>query len=154
MKVLVVEDEKPLSTAIKTALEKRGYSVTVVDNGHDAIQTIISLRPDIVLLDIILPGLSGWEIIEKIRKNSSIADTKIIVMSNLDAPARQSEFKRSGAIDYLVKQNSTLATICQRVALVLEPVNKVDSLLGDKNNQDPDLNASLQDISITNKQNI
>lgn len=148
--ILLIEDEKPLSNALKIALEKNNYNITVVDNGKDALAAIENIRPDLVLLDIVLPELSGWDIMVAVKKNPKISKTKIIVFSNLDSPARLAEFKRYGAIDYLVKSTTTLNEICHRVELVLGSAETVSTLLQSKHQKDTD-NTTLNEISKNQK---
>lgn len=112
--ILIIEDETSLSAPIAQALEKANYMVYVESNGAKAVDAVKQYKPELILLDIMLPGKTGWDIIELIGK-----EHKVIIMSNLDSATREYEFMNSGALDYLVKANNSLADIVKKVQSVL-----------------------------------
>ena len=113
-KIQIIEDEASLSTPLKAVLEKSGYTVFVEPHGDKAVDAVKEHNPDLVLMDIILPGKTGWDIIESIGK-----DYKVIAMSSLDSPEREYELISKGAIAYLVKPNTSLDEILKLVEAAL-----------------------------------
>lgn len=112
--IQIIEDEPSLSSPVKSALQKAGYEVFVEANGDQATLAVKAHKPDLVLLDIMLPGKTGWEIIDEIGK-----DFRVVIMSNLDSPTREIDFKNKGASDYIVKSNISLKDIVARVNKIL-----------------------------------
>lgn len=112
--IQIIEDEPSLSTPIQSALEKAGYEVFVEATGDKAVDAVKLHKPSLVLLDIMLPGKTGWDIIEDIGK-----EYKVIIMSNLDTMDRKLDFMDKGALDYLVKSNISLAEILKKVKAVI-----------------------------------
>ena len=80
-KILIVEDEPGVVAAIRFLMEQQGYVVWVAEKGEDALDLISKNKPHLVLLDIMLPGLSGWEVCEMIRLNSDYRDVKIVFLT-------------------------------------------------------------------------
>lgn len=99
-KIIIIEDEKPISQVLKAYLTKEGFSVIQCYRGDEAIETIMKEKPDLILLDVMLPGRSGWEILEEVRsKNLS----PVIMLTALgDVPDRLKGFSQ-GADDYISK---------------------------------------------------
>ncbi len=114
-KIQIIEDEESLSSPLKAILEKEGYTVLLEADGAKAVDAVKTNKPDLVLLDIMLPGKTGWDIIESIGK-----DYKVIVMSSLDSPEREFDIISKGAIAYLVKPNTSLDDILKLVRTALE----------------------------------
>ncbi|MGE5629302.1 MAG: response regulator [Solirubrobacterales bacterium] len=102
-KILVVEDEAHIRELISFNLKNQGYNIIETDNGMDAIKIIKETNPDLVLLDIMLPGIDGFEVCKEVRRNSEVSDTPIIMLT-----AKGEEFDRVlglelGADDYVTK---------------------------------------------------
>lgn len=103
-RILVVEDEAPIADILKFSLEREGYEVLVADDGNEALQRFASSDPQLVLLDVMLPGLDGFGVCREIRKTSAVP---IIMLT-----ARESEVDKVlglelGADDYVTKPFST-----------------------------------------------
>lgn len=119
--VLVVEDEPALQEAVKIKLEKEGVNVLTADTGEDALIVLEANRPDLVWLDILLPGINGIEVLEKIRENPKLKNLPAVIVS---VSGGQEKIKRAfslGVVDYLVKSEYTIDVI----------VGKVKNLLND-----------------------
>src|ERR1700738_3841125 len=113
--ILVVDDEREIVRALHRALKAHGYSVHTASNGEEAVEVATSLRPDLVLLDLLLPGMSGLEVCRRMRAESNVP---IIVLSVKDAERDKVEALDLGADDYVAKPfgiDEVLARI--RVAL-------------------------------------
>ncbi len=103
MRILVVDDDVDLSELIKTKLQSEGHQVGVVHSGETAFETAKSFKPDIVLLDIMLPGVTGYQICRKIRRDPEIYKTAILILTALGEEPEMLHGLEQGADDYLVK---------------------------------------------------
>ncbi|MDX1707601.1 MAG: response regulator [Desulfobacterales bacterium] len=101
--ILIVEDEPGVVVAIQFLMEQQGYSVLMAEKGEDALDLIYQYKPDLILLDIMLPGMSGWEVCENIRLNPDFRNIKIVFIT---ARGDESEVARGlalGANAYIIK---------------------------------------------------
>jgi two-component system alkaline phosphatase synthesis response regulator PhoP len=119
IKILVVDDEKAIAKAMQIKLQKLGYEATAVFDGGTAIKELETGQYVLVLLDLMMPVVDGWDVLKAILEKK--IKVKVIITSNLS----QEEDKRAalelGAIDFLVKSDSTLASIAEKVKSYLEP---------------------------------
>lgn len=115
-KVLLVEDEQTLQDMYHIKLEKEGFTVVTAGDGATAIELAKKENPDIILLDVILPKMDGFAVLEQIRKVKPLAKTPIIMLTNLGQKEDIAKGKKFGATDYLVKANTTPADIANKVA--------------------------------------
>lgn len=117
--ILVVEDETFLVKIYSVKLKKEGYDVDIATDGEQAVSKAAELKPDLILLDLILPKLNGFEALEQIRKHPELKKTPVIVLSNL---GQEEDIKRAeslGADDYLVKANFSIQDVVQKIKGVL-----------------------------------
>lgn len=120
-KILIVEDDQFLRDLLKTKLEKENFEVTSAIDGPGGIEKIVSTLPDVMLLDIILPGIDGFEVLKRIRthSNAQVAKTPIILLSNLGQEADIEKGKALGANNYLIKSNFTIDEIIEKLRTLL-----------------------------------
>lgn len=120
-KVLIIEDDKFLSELISTKLDKEGYGIALAGDGEAGYKKIEEYKPDIVLLDIMLPGMDGFEVLEKIKKHTdqSLKDIPVIILSNFGQESKIERGLKLGAVDYLVKANFTTGEIVDKIKKVL-----------------------------------
>lgn len=111
--VLIVEDEKPLSHALEMKLKNQGFSTKVVVNGQEAIKELKETKYDLVLLDLIMPVMDGFAVLEEMRNQK--LNVPVIVLSNLGQEEDRAKTKSLGAVDYFVKSNTPIAEILKRV---------------------------------------
>lgn len=102
MKILLVEDSKPIRLANESALHKAGYEVLTAEDGETALQLARENKPDLILLDMILPKLSGPEVLRQLKKDPATAEIAVVVLSSLSEKNRQ-KLMQDGAEDYLEK---------------------------------------------------
>jgi DNA-binding response OmpR family regulator len=114
-KILVIEDDKFLRELIVQKLLKEGYETTEAVDGEEGIQRVAKDKPDIVLLDIILPGIDGFEVLRRVRENEEIRDIPIIILSNLGQQDDVEKGMELGAKDYLVKAEFTPTEIVEKI---------------------------------------
>ncbi len=121
IKVLLVEDDVFLGDICSKKLVKEGYTVYRAIDGMQALEVAKSIKPNIILLDIILPAIDGFQILNEIRtsKEKELASTPIIMLSNLGQDDDIKKAKEMGANDYLVKAHFTTEEIAEKIKSVL-----------------------------------
>ena len=112
-KILILEDEKPLAHALLLKLTHEGYDVVIMDNGETGISTLEKEKFDLVLCDLIIPGMDGFEILEKIKTKK--LNVPVIVMTNLNQEEDRKRAYDLGALDFFVKSNNTLSQIVEGI---------------------------------------
>lgn len=126
--IVIVEDQESLAEIYKTRLELIGYKCAVASDGIQALVEIEKNRPQLVLLDLMLPKLSGEQILKVMRSSDWGEDIKVIIISNLneaDAPAGLRELRIEG---YVVKANLTDDQVDQIVGAILKPLGQTESI--------------------------
>jgi DNA-binding response OmpR family regulator len=121
--ILIVDDEPSIVVPIQFLMEQQGYSVVIAENGHDALDLIYKYNPDLILLDIMLPGIDGYEVCEIVRLNPKLRGIKIIFLT---AKGREVEIAKGlalGADAYITKPFSN-AELVAKVKMVLENINE------------------------------
>ena len=119
-KVLIIEDDKFLSELISTKLDKEGYAVEIALDGESGYKKAVETQPDIVLLDIMLPGIDGFEVLEKIKKEPATKNLPVIILSNFGQEDKVERGLALGAQDYLVKANFTTGEIVDKIKATLQ----------------------------------
>lgn len=112
-KVLIADDEPNIVTSLEFLMERSGYTVRVARNGEEALQLIGAFEPDLILLDVMLPLRSGFEVCQKIRENAAWQQIKIVMLT---AKGRDSEVTKGlalGADLYITKPFSTKELLAQ-----------------------------------------
>jgi len=118
-KILIIEDEEILLDLLKDKLEGLGYDVYCALDGEKGLKAIRDIVPDLVLLDIIMPKMSGFEVMEAMQKDPSIKDIPVIIISNSGQPVELDKAKQLGAKDWLIKTEFDPAEVLQKVKAVL-----------------------------------
>ena len=121
--ILIVDDEPSIVIPIQFLMEQQGYSVIVAENGEDALDIIHKYKPDLVLLDIMLPGIDGYEVCEIVRLNPKYRHIKIIFLT---AKGREVEIAKGmalGADAYITKPFSN-AEVVEKVKELLADINE------------------------------
>jgi len=121
-KILVVDDEKKIVDIVKAYLEKEGFQINVAYDGKSALELARTYSPDLIVLDLMLPEISGWDVCRAIRKNS---DVPIIMLTARDEVADKIVGLELGADDYLAKPFSP-SELVSRVRAVLRRSDKTD----------------------------
>ena len=119
-KILVIEDDKFLRELIVQKLLKEGYEVAEAVEGEGGIKKVTEENPDIILLDIILPGMDGFEVLKKIKEDKKVQHIPVIILSNLGQQDDIDKGIKLGAKDYLIKAEFTPGEIVEKVKNVLE----------------------------------
>ena len=113
--ILVIEDDQLLSSLIAQRLSDAGHEVEAAYTGEQAIESVGKNPPDLVLLDILLPGKNGYEILHELKANESTSKVPVIVLSNLGQKEDIDKAMSEGADDYMVKVNFTPKEILEKV---------------------------------------
>jgi DNA-binding response OmpR family regulator len=117
--ILIVEDELTTSQLVKMVLKRQGYRAVAVTNGPEALRVADDLIPDLILLDIVLPGMDGFQVCQYIRKNPRTAHVPVIMFSGLDRAADQRAAFSAGSDDYLTKPVK-MADLLEKVRAILQ----------------------------------
>ena len=114
-KILLVEDDEGLATVYTTRLEAEGFSIKHVPNGEDALSTAIEYRPDLILLDVMMPKISGFDVLDILRNTPETNNVKIIMLTALNQDKDMERAKNLGVDDYLVKSQVVIADVVERI---------------------------------------
>lgn len=114
-KILLAEDEQFLARTYKNKLEVENFEVISASDGEEAVAMIRSEKPDLILLDLMMPIKSGFEVLQEIKGDESVKHIPIIVASNLGQQSDIDEAKRLGAVDFIVKSNVSLKDMAAKV---------------------------------------
>lgn len=117
--ILVVEDDKFLRDLLTEKLNKEGYLVKEAIDGNEALKELQAARPNLILLDLILPGIDGFEILRRMKNDSALSKIPVIVLSNLGQQDDMNRAKELGAKHYLIKAHFTLGEIMDKIRSVL-----------------------------------
>lgn len=119
-KILVIEDDKFLRELITKRLKEEGFPTFEAADGDEGIKKIKNEKPDLVLLDLILPSADGFEVLSKIKEDPYIGEVYIIVLSNLGQKDDIERCMQLGAKDYMIKAHFTPAEIVEKVRSALK----------------------------------
>lgn len=114
-KILLVEDDDSLAGVYMARLEAEGFSVKRVANGEEALATALSYRPDLALLDIMMPKVSGFDVLDIIRNTPETAQLKVIMLTALNQEGDIDRAKSLGVDDYLVKSQVVISDVVERI---------------------------------------
>lgn len=120
--ILLVEDEEEFRFLYRDILEYDGYTVLEAVDGQQGLEMTRGKKPDLVLLDLMLPKLYGIDVLRKIREDEKTKSIKVIILSVLDEPARKAQGLQAGADDYIIKGYFSPEQVLARVAEVLHPL--------------------------------
>lgn len=117
--ILLVEDDPFLKDVYTKKLQQAGFDITNADNGERALRAIKETVFDLVLLDIVVPDIDGWEILKKIKNPKDKNQAKVIVFSNLGQKSEVEKGLRLGADRYLIKANYTPSEVIEEVEKIM-----------------------------------
>ncbi|NLA42671.1 response regulator [Candidatus Saccharibacteria bacterium] len=114
-KILLVEDDTTLATVYRSRLEMEGFETKEVNNGEAALSAIQEYKPDLVLLDAMMPKISGFDVLDIIRNTPSTANTRVIMLTALSQPKDKERAENLGVDEYLVKSQVVIGDVIDRV---------------------------------------
>lgn len=118
-KILVAEDDKLISGSLRDALKSGNYEVEAAFDGEEALKKIREQKPDLVLLDILMPKLDGISVLWELKASPETASVPVIVLTNVGDVETISKIVEAGAVDYLLKSDQSMDDIVQKVKEVL-----------------------------------
>lgn len=119
-KILIVEDDKFLRELIARKLTQENFDISEAVDGEEGLKKIKEEKPDLVLLDLILPGIDGFEVLAKVKDDPALASIPVIILSNLGQREDVEKGMNLGAVDYLVKAHFTPNEIIEKVKIALK----------------------------------
>ena len=114
-KILLVEDDEALANVYKSRLDIEGFDTKWVANGEDALAAALEFRPELVLLDVMMPKISGFDVLDILRNTPEIANIHVIMLTALSQPKDKERAENLGVDDYLVKSQVVIGDVIERV---------------------------------------
>jgi DNA-binding response OmpR family regulator len=114
-KILIVDDEESLSEALRVKFELDGFEVFIAKDGEEGLDIAMNKKPDIILLDIIMPKMDGLTMLKYLRTSDSGKSIPVIVLSNLSDDEKIAEALATGSHDYLIKSDWKIEDVVKRV---------------------------------------
>ena len=114
-KILIVEDEELLANLLLKKLTVSGYEAFLANDGERGLALMRKLKPDLVLLDILMPKMDGLQVLAEIQKNDDLIKIPVIVISNSGQPVEIDQIKKLGVKDWLIKTDFNLEEIIQKI---------------------------------------
>jgi DNA-binding response OmpR family regulator len=118
--ILVIEDDKFLRDLISKKLLKENYNVVEAVDGEEGLKKIKEIKPDLVLLDLILPGMDGFEVLAQVKDDPTLNQIPVIILSNLGHRDDVERGLKLGASDYLIKAHFTPGEIIEKIKNILK----------------------------------
>ncbi len=118
--ILLVEDDPFLIEVYSTKFKEEDFEVRVAKDGNECFEKIEEKKPDLILLDIVLPSLSGWEILRKLKNEDKLDDLNIVILSNLGQKEEVEKGMNLGAAKYLIKAHHTPTEVVREVKKILK----------------------------------
>ena len=114
-KILLVEDDTALAAVYKSRLELEGFDIREVNNGEEALSAAVEYKPDLILLDAMMPKISGFDVLDILRNTPDTANVRIIMLTALSQPKDKERAESLGVDDYLVKSQVVIGDVVERV---------------------------------------
>lgn len=113
-KILIIEDDEHVSRVYEMKFLKEGYTTVLIASGEEATERVIEERPDLIILDLMVPKKDGFAILEEIKKNPDTANIPVLVLSNLGGKIDQDRAIMLGANEYMIKVNHSMQEVIDR----------------------------------------
>ncbi len=114
-KILLVEDDTALSAVYRSRLELEGFDIREVHNGEDALSAAIDYKPDLVLLDAMMPKISGFDVLDILRNTPETGNIRVIMLTALSQPKDKERAEALGVDEYLVKSQVVISDVVERI---------------------------------------
>lgn len=114
-KILLVEDDTALAAVYRSRLELEGFEISEVNNGEDALSAAISFHPDLILLDVMMPKISGFDVLDILRNTPETTNIRVVMLTALSQPKDKERAEQLGVDDYLVKSQVVISDVVARV---------------------------------------
>lgn len=123
-KILIIEDDRYISKMYQLKLSLEDYDVQVAENGKQGVDKIKEFMPDIVLLDILMPELDGFEVLKIVKADPATKEIPVLIMSNLGQEDHVEKGMKLGALGYIVKSQYTPSKVVEKIKSVLAEKGK------------------------------
>ncbi|MDP2910448.1 MAG: response regulator [bacterium] len=124
-KILIIEDDRFLRKVIAKKLSREKYQIIEAIDGEEGLRLAQLENPDLILLDLVLPQIDGFEVLERIKNNENISKIPVIILSNLGGEDKASKGLKMGAADFLVKSELNPGEIVDKIKAVFEKSKKI-----------------------------
>ncbi len=114
-KILLVEDDTSLSAVYRSRLELEGFDISEVHNGEDALSAAIDYKPDLILLDAMMPKISGFDVLDILRNTPETGNIRVIMLTALSQPKDKERAETLGVDEYLVKSQVVIGDVVERI---------------------------------------
>lgn len=114
-KILLVEDDTTLAQVYQSRLDLEGFEVRHVANGEDALSNAIEFKPDLILLDVMMPKINGFDVLDILRNTPDTMNVRVIMLTALSQPKDKQRAQELGADDYLVKSQVVIGDVIDRI---------------------------------------
>jgi DNA-binding response OmpR family regulator len=114
-KILLVEDDTALAAVYRSRLELEGFEINEVNNGEDALSAAISFKPDLILLDAMMPKISGFDVLDILRNTPETTNIRVIMLTALSQPKDKERAESLGVDEYMVKSQVVISDVVSRV---------------------------------------
>lgn len=114
-KILLVEDDDSLASVYQTRLQAEGFDIRRVPNGEEALSATLEYKPDLILLDVMMPKVSGFDVLDILRNTPETVNVKIIMLTALSQDSDKERATSLGVDDYLVKSQVVIADVVDRI---------------------------------------
>lgn len=114
-KILLVEDDTALAAVYRSRLELEGFEIREVNNGEDALSAAIDFKPNLILLDAMMPKISGFDVLDILRNTPDTTNIRVIMLTALSQPKDKERAEALGVDDYLVKSQVVIGDVVERV---------------------------------------
>lgn len=114
-KILLVEDDTALAAVYRARLELEGFAIREVHNGEEALSATLEYHPDLIVLDAMMPKISGFDVLDILRNTPETANVRIVMLTALSQPKDKERAENLGVDDYLVKSQVVIGDVIARV---------------------------------------
>lgn len=114
-RILLVEDDTALASVYRSRLELEGFEIEEVHNGEDALTAAIKFKPDLILLDAMMPKISGFDVLDILRNTPETTNVRVVMLTALSQPKDKERAESLGADDYLVKSQVVIGDVVDRI---------------------------------------
>jgi len=119
-KILLAEDDKFISDIYTTKFKEEGFEIEVAVDGQECLNKLGEEKPDLLVLDLVLPKIDGWEILKKIETDENLKDLKVVILSNISEKEDIEKGLKNGIIKYFIKAHYTPTEICGEIKKILK----------------------------------
>lgn len=114
-KILLVEDDVALAAVYRSRLELENFETREVNNGEQALQAVMEYKPDLILLDAMMPKVNGFDVLDILRNTPEVSNVRVIMLTALSQPKDKERAEALGVDDYLVKSQVVIGDVVERV---------------------------------------